>query len=202
MPGSAGRLLRPRTATIFQQDPSALGAITAFLLTNVVTGINVPGRVSMDLLHQVTMRKRYTWTSNPVERATTDNVIKEPESITFRGQISATPLFLFGALGAAGSFVRRDLRAADMLRAIFDRGEPVFLSLPQRSYANMGGEILEESHDGRNKTEFVMTFRKISIVSPLSIDSIAAESLATGAAVQQSGGVGQSATVADPGGLG
>lgn len=167
MPSNLGQIHRPGTASIFANDPTALGRVVTFILTDVA--IPVPGRVRLDLLRGVNVNRPSEAARSPLERVVTGNIRRLPESVTITGQLSATPLGLLArSLGGFGQIIRRDLRELDKLRAIQDACEPVILLLPQRVYPSMAMSIVE-AHDGSNKVELTLSFEEVRIVSPLQV---------------------------------
>ena len=156
----------------------------------------------MDVVKGWKATRRYQPTSNPIEQMSTDNVIEEPEEITVTGQLSATPLAFNGAAGVAGSLLRRDLTAVTSLRAIFASRQTVFVVTPARNYPNMVGTLLDESHDGRNKVDLTIAFRKVKKVSILGLVSVDVFETLFGDAGDSPGGIQPTAAMPDAGGVG
>ncbi len=198
--------VRPRTVAIFKTDPTGAAGVASkllsFLLTNALV-IDVPGRVRLDLNKGVTATKSYTIAQNPIQRIRTGNIITNPEVVTVRGTISATPLGL-GAIvtGAFGRFVRRDLIQTELLRKIADSEEPVVVVTPARIYPSMAIQVIRESHPGSLKVDLDITFREVQIVNPLTVSAnLALEAMYAGAGGPSNDGPQATGEAADPGGF-
>lgn len=202
MPVDLGGLLRPNSAAVFASDPAGIGRVVAFLVTNLIG----PGDNGMrlDLTKSVSVSSRATVARNPVERAVGTNIRKEPERITIQGSVSATPLGLFATFtGLFGSLIRRDLGEVEKLRTLQERGEPLVLVIPARTYTSVALENIEEVHPGSNKVDLSLTFRELEVVSPLAVaGAVALDALLAGASAPTDAGIQPTAAVPDPGGLG
>lgn len=164
------KLVRPNTVTVFLQDPTTIGKINAFVLTNTV--IPDPTRMRLDLMQSVSVSRRVAATRSPVERAVTDNIRLEPVSFSVQGSMSATPLGLLASiLGTAGSVVRRDLREMKKLRKFQALRMPVAVVTPFEIFPSMAMSI-DEVHDGSNKVDVTLSFEEIVIISPLSVAGV------------------------------
>lgn len=164
-----GPLARPNTVSIFASDPTSLGKIVGFLLTNVVAPI--PGRVRLDLTHNVGSTSNVSLARSPVERAVIDNIRLEPRTVIVAGQLSANPLGVVShLLGAFGSIARRDLRELAKLKQLQARREPVILVTPTEVFPSMAFNIQEE-HTGENKVELALSFHEVRIVHPATISA-------------------------------
>lgn len=198
MPNLAA-LVRPNTVSIFASDPATLGKVAAFVLTNVVAP--VPGRVRLDLMHSVSAASRVAVPRSPVERLVADNIRREPRTLTVTGSLSATPLGLLASqFGAAGSFVRRDLRELAKLRELQASREPVVVVTPAEIFQSMAMQI-DEAHTGDHKVELTLSFEEIRIVSPLSLLQLDLDTILAGAGSSSNIGAQPTEVVAAPSGV-
>ena len=202
MPVDLGALLRPRSAAIFGGDPSAVGRVLAFLVTDLL-GPGDDG-VRLDLTKSVSVSSRVEVARNPVERVVATSIRKQPETITVQGSLSATPLGLFAsATGAFGSLVRRDLSEVEKLRTLQERGEPLILVTTVWIFTSVALEDLTETHPGSNKVDVTLRFKRIEIVSPLTVAGTAAlDALLSAPVGTNDVGLQATETIPDPGGPG
>lgn len=201
----AFQLLRPNTVAIFKKvSPTSAGIVAevqAFLLTLAVVA-EVPGRFRFDLVQQYTASSKYDVARNPMERAVADNFIRQPRVIAVQGSISATPLTGFGALGVAGSLIRRDLIAVKQLRLMQQLGEPLVLVTPAEVHGSVGLVSLDETHVGLNKVDLSLVFEEMTIVDPLSVaGAIDVDAATMGASQTSNMGAQPVDPFVDPGGL-
>jgi hypothetical protein len=199
------QLAAPSSVSIFAKDPASSGRILAFLLTRVI--FPVAGRVRLDLSESEDHRRSYQVSRNPMEPGVTGSIIRNPDTLTVQGFLSATPLggIVAQQLGAFGSIFRRDRREVENLRTIADKREPVVVVTAERAYASMAIEAMNERHDNRtgNGIAVSLQFSEVRIVSPLLVGGMLdPDALALGAMNTASAGSQAPVEVPDPGGLG
>lgn len=170
MPVSLGALTRPNTATIFADDPAQRGRLLAFVLTNVALPAKSRGR--LDLLSGGTVSRRWAASRSPLVRVVADDIKPEPIGVTFSGTLSATPLELFGALGTAGSVVRRDLLELAKIEALFALREPLIAVTPWGVFASMHGSI-DSSHGRGNAVDVSIALEELRIVQAETVEALA-----------------------------
>lgn len=206
MAGLSLSLIRPNSVAIFRKTPADVGKVLAFILSDVA--IPSGKRVRFDLSKSRDHGKAYDVTSNPVERATSDNIIKQPDTLDLVGRLSANPLGFAGAaalLGTLGAFVRRDLIEVEKLRKIADEREPVIVVTPERTYPSMAITSMRERYDDStgNGVLLTLSLREIKIVSPFTVAGVVdTDQLLATAFESQNMGSQAPVAVPDPGGLG
>ncbi len=191
--------LQPNAVTIFSQPPGS--KFVAFLLSRVP--IPSPDKVRLDLSESEQFKRTYTLTRNPVERLTTQSRIREPDSLTITGMLSANPLL--SPLASAG-LARLDKIMLLQLHVIL--GNPLtvnFVVTPERKYANMVCVSIDESNDEStgHGTALQLGFEELLIATPGLVEAtLDLDAMQLGAATTSNMGPTTPTEVVDPGGLG
>jgi len=190
-------LTQPRTASIFAQAPGR--PFVAFVLSQL--SIPSADRVSLDLAETEDVKRSYQVSRNPIEPLSVQNKLRNPDTLTLTGMLTAHPLF--SPLSGAG-LARLDKRELAKLRALFE-GAVLFIVTPERSYKNMAGIEIHERYDDTtgDGVALTLTFEEVQFVTPGLVESeLDLDQLGVGAGSETDLGPQSPASVADPGGLG
>lgn len=189
----------PNSVAIFAQQPGK--PFVQFLLTNVP--IPTPQRVRLDLAESEQFSRRWSLARNPVERVTAQSRIKEPDTFTCTGMLSANPIF--APLEGAG-LGRIDKFMLLQLHTILGRPDVIcFIVTPDRKLPNMGCVAIDEVNDDNtgNGTQVTLSFEELTIATPGLVESaLDLDALQMGAATTSDMGSTAPADVPDPGGFG
>lgn len=163
--------IRPTSVTVFKRDPAGLGLAAAFLLSN--TAAPSSARARFDLTENETETLTFDAIDEPMEQgiAATIATIKGPDVFVASGILTATPLDLFGVLGAFGSIVRRDLTEYQRFVALAEAREPVIVVARERAFPSMAiAQIVRTKAPGDgNSVRLQVTFRQTRIVLPAGV---------------------------------
>lgn len=189
----------PNSVTIFATPPG--NKFAAFVLSSL--SIPTPNRVRLDLAESENWRRTYTLTRNPVERMTAQSRIKNPDTISIVGMLSAHPLN--SPLAVAG-LARLDRFMLLQLHQILGNPATVaFIVTPDRKCANMVCTSISETNDDTtgHGTALALDFEEILIATPGLVSStLDLEAMALGASSTSDMGPTTPVDVPDPGGLG
>ena len=191
-----GQFLAPSTVSIFLQPPGV--GFVPLLLSQV--SIPSPNKVSLNLAETETFERRYTIPRNPVERLTGQNRVKEPDTLTLTGMLSAHPIF--SPLQSAG-LARLDKRELLKLRTLLETSQS-FIVTPERPYKDMSCTYYQETFDENtgDGVRLTLRFEELRIALPGFIDqAFDPDALAIGAASVSALGPQTAGGVPDPGGF-
>lgn len=195
---SLDSLTSPNTVTIFAQAPGV--PFAAFVLN--LAAVPQAGRVRLDLAETEDVKRSYEVSRNPREPLVGQNKLRNPDTLSITGRLSAHPLF--SPLQSAG-VARLDKRELDKLRDLFDRDTPLFIVTPERPYRNMIGKELHERYDDTTGDGVLLTlvFEEELQAIPGQTESVLdLDQLGIGAGSTSDLGPQTPADAADPGGLG
>lgn len=157
-----GTWTSPSTTSFFAQKPGSRFAAVALSLIP----FPIAGRARLDLSETETRTRRYEITRNPVERLVAQNKIRQSDTLTLVGRLSAHPLLSPGMsqLGIA----RLDKRELTKLLDIVDGDDPMFIVTPERPYSNMVCTEITEHYDDTtgDGVALSLSFAEIMIAIP------------------------------------
>ena len=194
-----GNYASPNSVSIFAQPPGR--SFQAFLLTNV--SFPSSERIRLDLAETEDFKRNHRIARHPIERVTSQNKLKEPDSLAVTGMLCANPINQPFAI--LPGVTRLDKRELAKLRTLISRPIPLFIVTPERSYANMGctgyGERYDESSG--NGVNLSLMFEEFQIATPGLVDStLDLDNLGIGTGSETDLGPQTPAAFTDPGGLG
>lgn len=197
-----GSLMRPASVSVWTKDPQSIGKFVAFLISRV--NIPSPSRFLFDITESENHGRSYRVTRNPVEGIASDNVIRNPDTLTVTGFLSANLLGspIEVALGGLGSFMRRDRKELENLRRIADLRNPVVVWTPERTYPSMIIESISEHYDKStgNGAGVTVQFVEVRVLTPGLVVSLDPADAAIGAATSAGMGSQAPTSTPDPGG--
>lgn len=170
---SISNLASPSTVSIFAQTPG----IEFIAHKQALAPVPSAGSARLDLAETEDVGRTYTVSRNPMQRVVAQNKIRNPDTLTLGGMLSAHPLNTINTLSAIGSAVtslsRLDKKELAKIRDLCDQ-ELVFIVTPERSYANMTCVALQEHYDDQTGQGVALTlnFEEMLIESPSLTESV------------------------------
>lgn len=186
-------LATPDTVSIFAQFPG----IEFVASKQALSPIPSAARARLDLAETEDVVRSYTVSRNPQARLTIQNRIRNPDTLTLGGMMSAGTLNpLFAQLGLA----RLDKIELAKLKTLCDLASSLFIVTPERSYPNQQCVEIREHYDESTGEGVALTlvFQEGLIATPLLIDSVLdLDALGTGAGSSVDAGIQSPAETAD-----